>query len=241
MFNNYGILPNVFASITKKDTLSILIKEDNMVGIVLASWGLRRWDFPVRGNDLWRTTQCGTRYLKPDEGPEDIHKKMEDAVSTLEDQDQVLFLVDLWGGTPFNQASDLFDQHKDSWAIVSGMNLPMVIEAYASRFSMNTAREIATHIVETAKEGIKTLPEELMPQEEATPQAAAQPAAPQGAIPEGTVIGDGKIRVTLTADDLDLDPGGIWYEVRIVDVEGHPYTALQRRLVVRPTIVEEDD
>ena len=89
------------------------------------------------------------------------------------------------------------------------MNLPMVIEAYASRFSMNTAREIATHIVETAKEGIKTLPEELMPQEEATPQAAAQPAAPQGAIPEGTVIGDGKIKYVLARIDTRLLHGQV--------------------------------
>jgi PTS system mannose-specific IIB component len=43
------------------------------------------------------------------------------------------------------------------------MNLPMVIEAYASRLSMNTAREIAAHISGAAKEGVKIRPEELEP------------------------------------------------------------------------------
>lgn len=43
------------------------------------------------------------------------------------------------------------------------MNLPMVIEAYASRFSMESAQEIATHILETAKDGVKVKPEELQP------------------------------------------------------------------------------
>lgn len=54
------------------------------------------------------------------------------------------------------------------------------------------------------------------------------------------VTGDGEITVTLTAADLDIEVGGYWFEVRIVDIEGHPYTATQKRFVVRPTLVEED-
>ena len=65
----------------------------------------------------------------------------------------------------------MLEDHKDKWAIVAGMNLPMVIEAYASRFSMESAQEIATHILETAKDGVKVKPEELQPAE--APKAAA--------------------------------------------------------------------
>ena len=90
----------------------------------------------------------------PSEGPEDIRKKMEDAVASFENQDEVLFLIDLWGGTPFNQASAMIDGHEDKWAIVTGLNLPMVIEAYASRFSMETAHEIAAHVTCVAREGV---------------------------------------------------------------------------------------
>ncbi len=57
-----------------------------------------------------------------------------------------IILVDLWGGTPFNQANSLLEDHKDKWAIVAGMNLPMVIEAYASRISMESAHELAVQI-----------------------------------------------------------------------------------------------
>ncbi|PQB40986.1 hypothetical protein CUN30_15225, partial [Enterococcus faecalis] len=67
---------------------------------------------------------------------------MQEAIASFDNQDEVLFLVDLWGGTPFNQANSLLEDHKDKWAIVAGMNLPMVIEAYASRFSMESAQEI---------------------------------------------------------------------------------------------------
>ena len=33
--------------------------------------------------------------------------KLEKAIASFDNQDEVLFLVDLWGGTPFNQANGL--------------------------------------------------------------------------------------------------------------------------------------
>ena len=145
--------------------------------------------------------------LMPSEGPDDVRAKMEAAISSFDDQDEVLFLVDLWGGTPFNQANNLFEAHKDKWAIVAGMNLPMVIEAYASRFSMNSAQEIAAHIIETAKEGVRVKPEELEPQTAAS--AAAGTGQPTGAIPEGTVLGDGHIKFVLARIDSRLLHGQV--------------------------------
>lgn len=181
-----------------------------MVGIVLTSHGGFADGINQSAEMIFGQQQDVAHViLKPDEGPDDIHAKLEEAIKDFSDQEQVLFLVDLWGGTPFNQASSLFEQHKDTWAIVTGMNLPMVIEALASRMTMNSAREIATHIVETAKDGIKTLPEELMP-ETKTPAAPsnAKPVA-KGAIPEGTVIGDGKIKYVLARVDSRLLHGQV--------------------------------
>ena len=43
------------------------------------------------------------------------------------------------------------------------MNLPMVIEAYASRFSMEKAQEIAAHLVNAGKDGVRVKPESLEP------------------------------------------------------------------------------
>ena len=75
----------------------------------------------------------------PNEGPEDLMKKYDDALATFEPEGQVLFLVDLWGGSPFNAATRIQAQHEDRMAIVSGLNLPMLVEAYGARFSMETA------------------------------------------------------------------------------------------------------
>ena len=137
-----------------------------MVGIILASHG----DF---ANGILQSAQMifGEQEnvkavtLMPSEGPDDLKEKLKEAIASFDNQDEVLFLVDLWGGTPFNQASGLFEEHKEKWAIVAGLNLPMLIEAFASRMTMESAHEIATHILETAKEGIKVKPEELEPAE----------------------------------------------------------------------------
>lgn len=179
-----------------------------MVGIILASHGGFADGIYQSGEMIFgQQENVAHVILKPDEGPDDVRAKMEKAIASFDDDEEVLFLVDLWGGTPFNQANNLVEQHKDKWAIVAGMNLPMVIEAYASRFSMNTAHEIAAHIIETAKEGVKVMPESLQPKE--APKQAAAGNQPTGAIPEGTVIGDGKIKYVFARIDTRLLHGQV--------------------------------
>ena len=176
-----------------------------MVGIILASHGEFANGILQSGSMIFGEQQnVAAVTLMPSEGPDDVRAKMEAAIATFENE--VLFLVDLWGGTPFNQANNLLEAHKDKWAIVAGMNLPMVIEAYASRFSMNTAHEIAAHIIATAKDGVKVKPEELEPAEE---KAVVQQEGPVGAISPGTVLGDGKIKFALARIDSRLLHGQV--------------------------------
>ena len=179
-----------------------------MVGIIIASHGEFANGILQSGAMIFGEQEnVKAVTLMPSEGPDDIKAKMKDAIASFENQDEVLFLVDLWGGTPFNQANSLFEEHKDKWAIVAGMNLPMLIEAYASRFSMETAHEIAAHIAGTAKEGVRIRPEELEPAEAAP--VAAEGGQPTGAIPEGTVLGDGHIKFVLARVDSRLLHGQV--------------------------------
>ena len=142
-----------------------------MVGIIIASHGEFANGILQSGEMIFgKQENVKAVTLMPSEGPDDVKAKIKEAIASFDNQDEVLFLVDLWGGTPFNQANSLLEEHKDKWAIVAGMNLPMLIEAFASRFSMNTAHEIAAHILGSAKEGVKVRPEELEP---AAPSAAA--------------------------------------------------------------------
>ncbi len=178
-----------------------------MVGIILASHGEFAEGIHQSGSMIFgEQANVKPCILKPSEGPQDIRKKMEDAIASFDQQDEILFLVDLWGGTPFNQSSALKDGH-ESWAIVTGLNLPMLIEAYASRMSMDTAHEIAMHIAKTAKEGVRIQPEDLEPVEEEKEQSAAP--VMQQAIPEGTVLGDGHIKYVLARIDTRLLHGQV--------------------------------
>lgn len=75
-----------------------------MVGIVLTSHGGFADGINQSAEMIFGQQQDVAHViLKPDEGPDDIHAKLENAIKDFSDQEQVLFLVDLWGGTPFNQ------------------------------------------------------------------------------------------------------------------------------------------
>lgn len=178
-----------------------------MVGIILASHGEFANGILQSGAMIFGDqADVKAITLAPSDGPESLKAKMEEAISTFENQDEVLFLVDLWGGTPFNQSNMLIEGHEDKWAIVTGLNLPMLIEAYASRMSMETAHEIASHVAKVAREGVKTKPESLEPKAE-TVEVKAN--VPTGAIPEGTVLGDGKIKYVLARIDTRLLHGQV--------------------------------
>lgn len=183
-----------------------------MVGIVLASHGGFADGIAQSAQMLFgEQTNFAHVILKPEEGPDDIRGKMEEAIASFDSQDEVLFIVDLWGGTPFNQANTLVEKHSDKWAIVSGMNLPMVVEALTQRMVNDkaTAHEIATAVIKPGKDGIKTKPENLMPEDEAPVKAAQDGSAPKKSIPEGTVIGDGHIKYVLARLDSRLLHGQV--------------------------------
>lgn len=184
-----------------------------MVGIVLASHGGFADGIAQSAQMLFGEQKDFAHViLKPNEGPDDIRHKMEKAIASFDDQEQVLFLIDLWGGTPFNQANGLLEKHADKWAIVTGMNLPMVVQALTERMmdANASAHHIATAIIKPAKDGIKTKPADLMPKEE---QKAAAPAPSKGgsakSIPKGTVIGDGHIKYPLVRIDSRLLHGQV--------------------------------
>ena len=170
-----------------------------MVGIILATHGNFATGIQQSASMIFgEQPNVAAVTLQPNEGPDDVRKKMEEAVASFEDPQQVLILVDLWGGTPFNQAN----------GIVAGLNLPMLIDAYASRMMMDTAQELAVQISGSAKEGVRIYPESLEPKEEKK-AAAVSDGQPKGALPEGTVVGDGKIKYVLARIDSRLLHGQV--------------------------------
>ena len=82
-----------------------------MVSIVLASHGKFAEGIMESGSMIFGPQEnVAAVVLTPDMGPDDMHQKLLDAIATFDDQEHVLFLVDLWGGTPFNQVSRLISE-----------------------------------------------------------------------------------------------------------------------------------
>ena len=137
-----------------------------MVGIILATHGNFATGIQQSASMIFgEQPNVAAVTLQPNEGPDDVRKKMEEAVASFEDPEQVLILVDLWGGTPFNQAYKMIEGHEDHWAIVTGLNLPLLIEAVVCCMRMDDAHEIANYIVPKGKGSIRIHPEKLTPKE----------------------------------------------------------------------------
>ena len=172
-----------------------------MVGIILATHGEFAEGILQSGTMIFGEQEnVKAVTLHPSDSPESLKERMLSAIATFDNQNEILFLVDLWGGTPFNQANTLCGEHPN-WAIVAGLNLPMLIEAYSSRLSMDSAKQVATAIIESAQEGIRTTVEIA-----AKPQVNNQQS---NTIPEGTVLGDGKLKIVLARVDSRLLHGQV--------------------------------
>lgn len=215
-----------------------------MVSIVLASHGKFAEGIMESGQMIFGPQKdVAAVTLTPDMGPDDLKAKLKDAVASFDEQEHVLFFVDLWGATPFNQVNGLLasEGHED-WVMVTGLNLPMLIQAYGDRMSEETAAAIAKDVFTEAKNGIRIKPEELEPKEAApAAAAAAAAAAPAGAIPEGTVIGDGHIKIVFARVDTRLLHGQVattWTKAAnpdriIVCSDGVASDQLRKTMIIR--------
>ena len=126
-----------------------------MVGIIIASHGEFADGIKQSGSMIFgEQANVESVTFMPSEGPDDLQRKLREAVDRIESE-EILFLVDLWGGSPFNQANILFEEAPETRAIVAGLSLPMLIESYASRFSNDKAHDITKANIPTAKDGGK--------------------------------------------------------------------------------------
>ncbi|KGQ06012.1 PTS system mannose-specific EIIAB component [Beauveria bassiana D1-5] len=114
----------------------------------------------------------------PGENAETLIEKYNAQLEKLDTSKGVLFLVDTWGGSPFNAASRIVVD-KENYEVVAGVNIPMLVETLMSRDDNPTFDDLVAHAVETGREGVKAL--KAKPIEKAAPAPVA--AAPKAAAP----------------------------------------------------------
>ena len=83
-----------------------------MVGIILASHGKFSEGIKESGQMIFGPQEdVAAIVLTPEMGPDDFYAKVKAAIDTFSQKEEILFLVDLWGGTPFNQCSRLIEEN----------------------------------------------------------------------------------------------------------------------------------
>ncbi|HEW8262328.1 TPA: PTS sugar transporter subunit IIB [Streptococcus pneumoniae] len=151
------------------------------IGIIIASHGEFAAGIHQSGSMIFgEQEKVQVVTFMPNEGPDDLYAKFNNAVAAFDAEDEVLVLADLWSGSPFNQASRVMGENPErKFAIITGLNLPMLIQAYTERLMDAAAgvEKVAANIIKEAKDGIKALPEELNPVEEVASAAAAPQVA----------------------------------------------------------------
>lgn len=91
---------------------------------------------------------------------DELYKKVKEAIQKLDTGGGVLILTDLFGGSPSNVAAAPLKGNKIRVESVSGVNLPMLIEALDLRTRENLP-DMVNQIIQTGIEGIKNIRVEL--------------------------------------------------------------------------------
>jgi PTS system mannose-specific IIB component len=92
----------------------------------------------------------------PGENAETLIEKYNGKLTGLDTAQGVLFLVDTWGGSPFNAASRIVVD-KENYEVVTGVNIPMLAETFMARDDNPTFAELVAIAVETGRVGVKAL------------------------------------------------------------------------------------
>jgi PTS system mannose-specific IIB component len=117
----------------------------------------------------------------PGENAETLIEKYTAQLEKLDTSKGVLFLVDTWGGSPFNAASRIVVD-KEHYEVVAGVNIPMLVETFMARDDNPGFDELVALAVETGREGVKALKAQPVEKPAPAPAAtkAAAPAKPMG-------------------------------------------------------------
>ena len=91
-----------------------------------------------------------------DKGIDVYRKRLTNWLNKFELED-ILILCDLKGGTPFNESYIKYLEQSDRIKVISGLNLPMLIEVGIMSSSNNNLVEMANLAVSIGKQGVQQI------------------------------------------------------------------------------------
>lgn len=149
---------------------------------------------------------CHVVTFLPGEGGEHLIEKYQQILSTLPADEPVLFLVDLFGGSPFNAASRVASERANT-DIVTGISLPMLLEVLDAKDDASlpelvaTAKEVGVAAIKSFREPEADAPKAAAP---VAPTPAAAPASSSDNTPK-----TGNMNISLLRIDSRLIHGQV--------------------------------
>ncbi|MFE8049949.1 PTS mannose transporter subunit IIAB [Brenneria goodwinii] len=114
----------------------------------------------------------------PGENAETLMEKYQEKLSHLDTSLGVLFLVDTWGGSPFNAASRMVTD-KENYEVIAGVNIPMLAETFMARDDNPAFADLVSIALEAGRDGVKAL--KAQEQQQKTTAVSPPPKAPAAA------------------------------------------------------------
>ncbi|MFP1927155.1 PTS mannose transporter subunit IIAB [Lonsdalea quercina] len=136
----------------------------------------------------------------PGENAETLLEKYQTKLGELDTAQGVLFLVDTWGGSPFNAASRLVTD-KENHEVVTGANIPMLVETFMARDDDPSFADLVAIALEAGRAGVKAL--------KTADPAPAKPAAKPAAAPAVVPGSGGHMKIGLARIDDRLIHGQV--------------------------------
>lgn len=98
--------------------------------------------------------------LQPKDDIDQLVERIQKAIDQVDEGDGVLLLVDLFGASPFNASGRLVLNQKDQLRLVTGMNLPMLVELLVARegLDLDGAADMA---LDAGKSGVSRLSDKI--------------------------------------------------------------------------------
>jgi len=130
-----------------------------MIGIVLLSHGNMAEGMAETctlffGSHIDGLTSC---CLQEGISPEQFDRQIDEAIGRVDDGHGVILMCDMFGGTPANRA---MKKAADRVAVVTGMNLPMLLELLGKRLAAEDLSDIdISALLDTSRTGIKWINE----------------------------------------------------------------------------------
>jgi PTS system mannose-specific IIA component len=127
-----------------------------MISVIIGTHGIFSEEILKSAEMIFGAQEnVGSVTFRPGEGVENLIEKYEKLISESDCKDGVLFMVDLFGGSPFNAASIIAMKH-DNMEIIAGVNLPMILEVLGSR-DFSSLSELLAIAENSGKEAIRVL------------------------------------------------------------------------------------